>query len=206
MKKTISKIGFSFRYAFKNLIRFRLRSILLILSFIALLIPIIAGTWKVLDALYVKPRDFRISVLEKGIDEIRKEVMKTPHQEEVQPTSVPEISQPTIPAPKNTITKQPASTPPQKIEPATSILQNMEAFFDTWKNDSLTSLQRDDFEKKHIGKVFSWQAKVQSISEEKNGYFWVGIEPVDSKRILYHAIAIFDASYKETLLNIKGAL
>jgi len=43
MKKTISKIGFSFRYAFKNIIRYRLRSILLILSFIALFVSILIG-------------------------------------------------------------------------------------------------------------------------------------------------------------------
>ncbi len=43
MKKIISKIGFSFRYAFKNIIRFRIRSILLILSFTALFVIILIG-------------------------------------------------------------------------------------------------------------------------------------------------------------------
>ncbi|MBU1093896.1 MAG: hypothetical protein KKH01_05490 [Firmicutes bacterium] len=43
MKKTINRFGFSFRFAFKNLTRFRLRSILLIFSFIALFVTILLG-------------------------------------------------------------------------------------------------------------------------------------------------------------------
>ncbi len=43
MKKAISRFGFSFRFAFKNLIRFRLRSILLIFSFIALFVTVLLG-------------------------------------------------------------------------------------------------------------------------------------------------------------------
>ncbi|MFH0767312.1 MAG: hypothetical protein ABII85_04035 [Bacillota bacterium] len=43
MKKTIARLGFSFRFAFKNLIRFRLRSILLIFSFIALFVILLLG-------------------------------------------------------------------------------------------------------------------------------------------------------------------
>ena len=43
MRKAISRFGFSFRFAFKNLIRFRLRSILLIFSFIALFVILLLG-------------------------------------------------------------------------------------------------------------------------------------------------------------------
>ncbi|MCF7930555.1 MAG: hypothetical protein K9L02_03485 [Acholeplasmataceae bacterium] len=43
MKRAINRLGFSFRFAFKNLIRFRLRSILLIFSFIALFVTVLLG-------------------------------------------------------------------------------------------------------------------------------------------------------------------
>lgn len=43
MRKALSRLGFSFRFAFKNLIRFRLRSILLIFSFIALFVTVLLG-------------------------------------------------------------------------------------------------------------------------------------------------------------------
>lgn len=43
MKKTIRRIAFSFRFAFKNLIRFRLRSILFVFSFIVLFVTLLMG-------------------------------------------------------------------------------------------------------------------------------------------------------------------
>ncbi len=43
MKKTIRRIAFSFRFAFKNLVRFRLRSILFIFSFIVLFVTLLMG-------------------------------------------------------------------------------------------------------------------------------------------------------------------
>jgi len=43
MKKTLSRIGFSFRFAFQNIIHFKIRSILLIFSFITLTAVILLG-------------------------------------------------------------------------------------------------------------------------------------------------------------------
>ncbi|MBN2300771.1 MAG: hypothetical protein JXC31_06275 [Acholeplasmataceae bacterium] len=44
MKRIISRFFFSFRFAFKNLVRFRFRSILLIFSFIALFVTLLLGS------------------------------------------------------------------------------------------------------------------------------------------------------------------
>lgn len=45
-------------------------------SFIVFLVPVIGAIWKVLDVLFVKPRDFRIAVLEKNVEEMRKEYQR----------------------------------------------------------------------------------------------------------------------------------
>ena len=39
------------------------------ISFFLLLVSVVGTTWKVFDVLFVKPRDFRIAVLEKNVEE-----------------------------------------------------------------------------------------------------------------------------------------
>lgn len=45
-------------------------------SSVITLVTLIGGIWKVLEVLYVKPRDFRIAVLEKNVEEMRKEYQR----------------------------------------------------------------------------------------------------------------------------------
>lgn len=167
-------------------------------SFIVFLIPLIGGTWKVLDVLFIKPRDFRISVLEKNVEEMRKEFQRSSRAEAALPSN-------TAP-PVALSTTEPFETQRQLtvIETeGTTLLNDLNAFYAAWKNPSLTDLQREHFEKTYVGQKVIWRARLGSVSEEKNGLVWVGLNSTKERDYDPHVIAVFDLKHKEALLLLN---
>lgn len=175
-----------------------------VISFFIALVPLVAGLWKVMDILFVKPRDFRISVLEKNVEEIRKELQK---QESHPAYSNPNFDGPETslaPAPKQNSTLQSeAAEKLEKMMESTTLLNDMDLFYESWKDKKLTELQRDQFEKNYIGQKVVWVANFSSVSEEKDGYFWVSLTSKDERKFGVHVIAVFDSNHKEVLLTIN---
>ena len=163
-------------------------------SLILFLIPIIGATWKVLDVLFVKPRDFRISMLEKNVEEMRKEFQRSSRIESAVPI--------------DTGSPQTASAEPRRELIAvdvggTTLLNDLDQFYAAWKNPSLTELQRDHFEKTYTGQKVIWRARLMSVSEEKNGFVWVSITSAKEQNYSIHVIAVFDLKHKESLLLLN---
>ncbi len=174
-----------------------------VVSFFVGLIPLVVGIWKLMDVLFVKPRDFRISVLEKNVEEIRKELQRnepnrvTDHQGLAEPAKVSMGE--SIDLEKDDKV--------EKIIESTSLLNDMDLFYDSWKDEKLTDLQRDQFEKNYVGQKVVWEANFSSVSEESEGYLWVSLTSKDKGNFGIHIIAVFDSKYKEALLNInKGEI
>lgn len=168
------------------------------ISFFLLLVSVVGGTWKVLDVLFVMPRDFRIAVLEKNVEEIRKELQRAPQSEA---TSAPNT------APTTAVTASAKEVPsiaqaPRLLE-TTTLLNNMSAFFESWKDKALTDLQRDQFEKNYLGQKVVWRARLQGVSEEKNGLLWVSLVSEKERYYSVHVIAVFDLKFKEALLMVN---
>lgn len=165
------------------------------------LVPLVAGIWKVMDVLFVKPRDFRISVLERNVEEIRKELQKNESARKSNSrVNENDTSTNNLDVPKE------SEHPKNKFD-STTLLNDMDLFYDTWKDEKLTDLQRDQFEKNYIGQKVVWVAIFSSVSEERDGYLWVSLTSRDDKHYGVHVIAVFDANNKEALLTInKGEL
>lgn len=109
-----------------------------VISFFIALVPLVAGLWKLMDILFVKPRDFRISVLEKNVEEIRKELQK---QENHPVNSNPNFDGPETslaPVRKQSTTLQ--SEAPEKLEKmmeSTTLLNDMDLLYESWKDKKL---------------------------------------------------------------------
>lgn len=177
-----------------------------VISFFAGLIPLVAGIWKVMDVLFVKPRDFRISVLENNVEEIRKQLQKN-EPERVTSNPSPSVSSPPQ---DRTISGEALDEKADKFEKiveSTSLLNDMDLFYESWKDKELTELQRDQFEKNYVGQKVVWIATFSSVSEERDGYLWVSLTSKNKENYGIHVIAVFGENYKEALLTInKGEL
>lgn len=166
-----------------------------VISFFLMLVSVVAGTWKVLDILFVKPRDFRISVLEKNVDEIRKELQK----KEV--TVMPDAS-----AVKPSSSESSQADAIESIEglvQSSTLLNDIDLFYESWKDKALTELQRDHFEKNFIGQKVIWKACFSSVSEERDGLLWASLTSTKENSFGVHVIAVFESKYKEALLMVK---
>jgi hypothetical protein len=171
-----------------------------VLSFLVGLIPLVAVIWKVMDVLFVKPRDFRISVLENNVDEIRKQLQKNESEK------IPVY--PSVPAEKEDRTAskdvvQEETDKFEKIVESTSLLDDMDLFYESWKDKGLTDLQRDQFEKNYIGQKVVWETTFSSVSEERDGYLWVSLTSKNKENYGVHVIAVFNSNHKEALLTIN---
>lgn len=172
-----------------------------LVSFLLFLIPIIGGTWKILDILFVKPRDFRIAVLEKNVEEIRKELQRTSKSDAL-PTPDAVVS--TVASDVKEVPRIESSQTP--LESAT-LLNSMNAFIEAWEDKALTELQRDQFEKNYLGQKVVWRARLGGVSEKENGFIWVSLNSENERNYGLHAIAVFDLKYKEALLMVnKGEI
>jgi hypothetical protein len=173
-----------------------------LVSLILILVPVIAGTWKVFDVLFVKPRDFRIAILEKNVDELRKEFQRLP----TAPSNVlPEATEtPRAVASVPTAASEAAQAEKiEKLVEGTTLLNDLSAFYASWRDKSLTELQRDQFEKNYVGQRVVWRARLGNVTEEKDGLLWVSLTSEKERDYGVHVIAIFDSRHKEALLVLK---
>lgn len=177
-----------------------------VLSFLVGLVPLVAGIWKVMDVLFVKPRDFRISVLENNVEEIRKQLQKNESERITDNLSVSTSTLTEARTPSRDASKEKADKF-EKIVESTYLLNDMDLLYESWKDEELTELQRDQFEKNYIGQKVVWEATFSSVSEERDRYLWVSLTSKNKEKYGIHVIAVFDANYKEVLLTInKGEL
>ena len=146
--------------------------------------------------LYVKPRDFRIAVLEKNVEEMRKEFQRSSR------TTV-DVSGKGVPAAAQSVTDSVDSPKQLAVNEisGTALLTDLSAFYAAWKNPELTELQREHFEKTYIGQKIIWRARLGSVSEEKGGLLWVGLNSLNEREYSVYAIAVFDLKHKESVLN-----
>ena len=171
-----------------------------LVSLVLLLIPVIGGIWKVFDVLFVKPRDFRIAVLEKNVDELRKEFQRTPT---APPNVFPEATKtPRVVESTPTTTAAAEAEKIEKLVEGTTLLNDLSAFYEAWKDKSLTDLQRDQFEKNYAGQRIVWRARFGNVSE-KDGSFWVSLSSENEREYGVHVIAIFGSKHREALLMLK---
>lgn len=168
-------------------------------SLAILLAPCIGIAWKVFEALFVKPRDFRIETLEKNVDDLRKQLQSTsdsptPIQSKVLLTN--ETSAPPVVASisvENT----------EDLTPSSDLLNNPVKFYMTWKNKNFTRLQRDHFEKSYIGQKVVWKVKLGDVSEESSGFLWASLFTLNGDGLNDHVIAVFEQKHKSALFMLK---
>ena len=171
-------------------------------SFIVFLVPVIGAIWKVLDVLFVKPRDFRIAVLEKNVEEMRKEFQRSSRTA----TAVSVKTTSAAVEPSTDVVQSSKLITVSEVSGAT-LLSDLSAFYAAWKNPDLTELQREHFEKTYIGQKIIWRARLGSVSEEKGGLLWVGLNSLNDREYSVYAIAVFDLKDKEALLLLnKGEI
>jgi len=164
------------------------------ISFLIFLIPIIAGIWKLFDVLYVKPRDFRISVLEKNIKELRAA------QRVTEPARTDSAMQDDK---TNGINFSKLVETDNSLDQEAKLLHDMAQFYRAWKNKTMTDLQRSQYERIYLGQKVIWRARIQSVSEERDGLLWVGLNPEKEHDYDVHVIAVFEPKHKEALLMLK---
>jgi hypothetical protein len=172
-----------------------------IASLLLVVIPLAGIIWKVLYALYVKPRDFRISTMEQDISDLRNEVLNMEKRERGarDPTSL--THERAVETEAAAESRQRANTPVAILDEV--ILDDLQQLLDIWNDESLTELQKTHVEETYIGTKVVWEVLVKSVSEEKDGKIWVTIVSPSAKFGLDAAHAIFDKKYKEALLLIK---
>ena len=134
-----------------------------IVALIVIIVPIVAIAWKVLDALYVKPRDFRITTLEKHVEQLRNELSKRSVEPLASSTLPPQVSEPQTRVQVQPSMRTQAPTPPVENEP----LRSLESCYLAWKAEGQTELQVKHFEEKYIGQSVSWDVVIDSIDKAK---------------------------------------
>jgi hypothetical protein len=170
-----------------------------LVSLVLVLVPVIGGSWKVFDLLFVKPRDFRIAVLETNVDELRKEFQRSSST-----PALPEVETPrALVNPPATTSEAPQTEKIEKLTQGTTLLNDLTAFYESWKDKSLAELQRDQFENNYAGQRVVWRTQLRNVTEEKDGLLWVSLESENERAYGVHVIAIFDSRHKEALLMLK---
>jgi hypothetical protein len=169
-----------------------------IISLLVLLVPAIGITWKILHALYVKPRDFTISTMQNDIEALKNEILKIEKSKE---TKSPVFTDENAARTKQEKANAAVINPINKS--ADIILDDLQYLLDAWGDESLTELQKSHLEELYIGKEVIWDVEIKSVSERDSGEITATILSPKAKYGLETAIATFDKKYKEALLLVK---
>ena len=160
-----------------------------------------AALWKVFEVLHVKPRDFRISSLERENEALKsaRPVPTSPRPHADLPVT------PAEPATRDTTTTNPTPGLPEQPQDSADILadglRTLEFALERIHDDSLTSLQRESVHEYFVGKTVVWRATIQSVSDACYGTIVVHLVPNDDS---YHsAAAEFDEANKTELLKFR---
>jgi hypothetical protein len=161
-----------------------------LVAIILILVPCIAVAWRLMVNLYVKPRDFRISTLEKHVEELRNEALR------VAP-SVPQV------AVKHSPTTQKVALG-SSMTPTNEVLRSLAVCYSEWTDKEKTELQRKKFEETYTGKQVSWDVFVESV--DKTAYWvtvWVRANHIRSGITEPRATVRFPLSEEERLLGFN---
>lgn len=181
----------------------------LLISLIIIIVPIVAVVWKIMETLFIKPREFRINTLEQDLEKLRNEFFRIDKQQGEK--IVHEENKPS----KTPIVDKEDSSHLIKVENqivSSNYLTTLHELYSGWRDKNLTDLQRKRFENAFTGKEVIWDVYVTSISESENGRIFLSIAQ-DFKESLYDtALAYFDSKDEEVLallgkgerIRIKG--
>lgn len=176
-----------------------------ITSLLLILVPAVGIVWKVLHALYVKPRDFRINSMEKDIDVLRNEVLRVERKSKIHESS--NISKSSgdilVTAEDNSSSDLESVNLDARSVSGGLILDNLQALLNLWNEKELTDLQKKHIEESYTNQSVVWEVKIKSIGEVKGGKIYVSMVSPRAEFELDTAIAYFDESYKDALLLIK---
>ena len=134
----------------------------------------------------------------KNVEEIRKELQRTSKSDT--PSTANAVS---VNAISLDTKESPSIESGQGLLESSTLLNNLSAFFESWKNKALTDLQRDQFEKNYLGQKIVWRGRLGGVSEERNGLLWVSLTSEKERDYGVHVIAVFDLKYKEVLLMVN---
>lgn len=175
----------------------------LLISLIAIIVPTVAVAWKIMETLFIKPREFRIDTLKQDLDRLRNEFLRIEKQQGEK------IEQEESKQSKNKIIDK--EDVPQIIKVENQILSfkhlnTLQELFSAWKDKNITDLQRKRIEDTFSGKEFVWDVFVLSISEITGGKIFLTI--IANKEVLFdsaYALAYFDSKDEEALMLLgKG--
>ncbi|XOB63721.1 hypothetical protein ACMC56_07875 [Campylobacterota bacterium DY0563] len=173
-----------------------------IISLIIVLVPTVAVVWKVMEVLYIKPREFRINALENNVNELQNEIKNI----EKKSSSIEIESEHIVSSETEVkiIKKEDNKTKPI-IDEAT-LYQTLENLFNQWNNDDITELQKTKIEKTSIGKRVIWDVYVTSISKIGLGderIMLFATANKDDRLSSPSTAAIFDIKYEDSLLLLQ---
>lgn len=180
-----------------------------IISLILIVIPTAGVVWKVVHALYVMPRDFRINSMEKDIDALRNEILKIEKRQysglteialENQSESTTKVANSNIKSVANNVKFDEA----MRIQISGEVvLDDLQTLLNTWNNKNLTELQKKHVEEVYENKPVVWEVVLKTVGEVKDGKIYVSMISPRAEFELDSAIAYFDESYKDALLMVK---
>lgn len=184
----------------------------LLISLIVIIVPSVAVVWKIMETLFIKPREFRIDTLKQDLDRLRNELLRIEKQQGEK------IEQEESKQSKTKIIDK--EDVPQIIKVENQILSfkhlnTLQELFSAWKDKNITDLQRKRIEDTFSGKEFVWDVFVLSISEITGGKIYLTI--IANKEVLFdsaYALAYFDSKDEEALallgkgekIRIKGTV
>lgn len=184
----------------------------LLISLIVIIVPTVAVAWKIMETLFIKPREFRIDTLKQDLDRLRNEFLRIEKQQGEK------IEQEESKQSKTKIIDK--EDVPQIIKVENQILSfkhlnTLQELFSAWKDKNITDLQRKRIEDTFSGKEFVWDVFVLSISEITGGKIFLTI--IANKEVLFdsaYALAYFDSKDEEALallgkgekIRIKGTV
>ncbi len=170
------------------------------LAWLLLAAILFAALWKVFDVLYVKPRDFRISSLERENEALKsaRDVTEPPRLHAELPVAPAEPA-----TPETTTTNPKPGLAEQSTNSANALaegLRTLEFALERIHDGSFTDLQLESVREYFVGKTVVWKAIIRSVSAS-NGNIVLHLVPnADS----YHsAAAEFDEADKTELLKFR---
>ena len=175
-----------------------------LVAIFVIMVPAIGAVWKVFHALYVKPRDFKISCLTQDLTTLKDELIRLRREQEWEASR--QVVQPEAPPkPADNIERQ-TDPHPQVMLPAASCspLSSLGACYKQWNDDSLTKLQKQKFETDYTGKQVSWRVQVDSVSEAAHDRIILYVKEPTQGWEQPRASAKFPISDQGLLLSLKS--
>ena len=173
-----------------------------IISLIIVMVPTVAVIWKVMEVLYIKPREFRINALENNVNELQNEIKNI----EKKSSSIKIESEPVVSSENDVKMIQNEDTKTKPIVDESTLYQTLENLFTQWEDDDITDLQKTKIEKTSIGKKVIWDVYVESISEIGFGDERIMLfakSNTDDRLSSPRTAAIFDVKYEDSLLLLQ---